>query len=332
MKENLRMKTSKTAIITGVTGQDGSYLAELLLDKGYKVVGFKRRSSTDPLERVEHLIDNPDFELCYGNMHDGSSIWKCIAEKKPDEFYNLAAQSHVHDSFDAPEEVVANIAKGTQICLEAIKTLKPNCKFYQASSSEMFGNSGEEKQNENTRFNPSSPYAAAKVCAHHLTRVYRQVYDLHASAGILFNHESPRRGEHFVTRKITRAAAKIKMGMQDKLYLGNLDAKRDWGFAGDYVQAMWMMLQHDAPDEYVVATGKAYTVREFVHTVFELANLDVKRHVVVDQKFIRPQDVFYLCGDPTKIKNILGWEPKTSIHNLAKMMYESDLQKLKEEN
>ena len=316
----------KTAIITGVTGQDGSYLAEFLLNKGYKVVGFKRRSSTDPLERLGAVLGNPNFELFYGNMHDGSSIWKCVAEKQPDEFYNLAAQSHVHVSFDAPEEAIANIAKGTQICLEAIKVLKPDCRYYQASSSEMFGDSYQEKQNENTIFDPNSPYAAAKTCAHFLTRIYRQAYSLHASAGILFNHESPRRGEHFVTRKITKAAARIKLGLQDKLYLGNLDAKRDWGFSGDYIEAMWMMLQHSEPDEYVVATGKTHTVREFLEVVFQHAGLNYEDHVVIDQRFIRPRDVPYLCGDPSKAEKILGWKPKTSMSALAKMMYESDLE------
>mgnify|MGYP003652896542 FL=1 len=316
----------KTAIITGVTGQDGSYLAEFLLNKGYKVVGFKRRSSTDPLERLGAVLGNPNFELFYGNMHDGSSIWKCVAEKQPDEFYNLAAQSHVHVSFDAPEEAIANIAKGTQICLEAIKVLKPDCRYYQASSSEMFGDSYQEKQNEKTIFDPNSPYAAAKTCAHFLTRIYRQAYSLHASAGILFNHESPRRGEHFVTRKITKAAARIKLGLQDKLYLGNLDAKRDWGFAGDYIEAMWMMLQHSEPDEYVVATGKTHTVREFLEVVFQHAGLNYEDHVVIDQRFIRPRDVPYLCGDPSKAEKTLGWKPKTSMSALAKMMYESDLE------
>ena len=323
------MKSNKTAIITGVTGQDGSYLAEFLLDKGYKVIGFKRRSSTDPLERIKHILDNPNFELYYGNMHDASSIWKCVAEKQPDEFYNLAAQSHVHVSFDAPEEAVANIAKGTQICLEALRILKPDCRFYQASSSEMFGDSYQQKQNENTEFDPNSPYAAAKTCAHFLTRIYRQAYDMHASCGILFNHESPRRGEHFVTRKITMAAARIRLGLQDKLYLGNLNAKRDWGFAGDYVEAMWKMLQHPTPGEYVIATGKTHTVKDFLEVVFELAGLDIDKHVGIDQRYIRPRDVPYLCGDPSKAIEVLGWKPKTSMRELAKLMYESDLESLK---
>ena len=245
----------KTALVTGITGQDGSYLAELLLDKGYKVIGVKRRTSLISTDRVDHLINNENFILVYGNLNDSGCMHRLLLEHKPDEIYNLAAQSHVRVSFETPEETTEFVALGTLRLLEAYRNVCPEAKFYQASSSEMFGDNPEHPQSETTRLTPASPYACAKVYAHNLCRNYRESYGLHISSGILFNHESPRRGETFVTRKITRAAARIKMGLQDKLYLGNLDAKRDWGFAGDYVEAMWMMLQQEQGDDYVVATG-----------------------------------------------------------------------------
>jgi GDPmannose 4,6-dehydratase len=266
---------NKTALVTGITGQDGSYLAELLLDKGYRVVGLKRRTSMINTDRIDHIFENPNLTLEYYDLNDTSSIWNLMLKYKPDEIYNIAAQSHVKVSFDIPENTVDGIAMGTLRILNAAKAIVPNARIYQASSSEMFGDNPENPQSETTALMPASPYACAKVFAHNIVRNYRLAYGMHVSSGILFNHESPRRGETFVTRKITLAAARIKLGLQDKLYLGNLDAKRDWGFAGDYVEAMWLMLQQDTPDDYVIATGKTYTVREFLEKVFEIAGLDI---------------------------------------------------------
>lgn len=319
----------KTAFVTGVTGQDGSYLAELLLNKGYKVVGLKRRTSLISTDRIDHIFNDPNFELEYFSLHDVGCIYRLLMQYQPDEIYNLAAQSHVKVSFEVPEETVDAVAMGTLRILEAVRIFNPNIKVYQASSSEMFGDNPENPQSETTALMPASPYACAKVFAHNLIRNYRQSYGLHASSGILFNHESPRRGETFVTRKITLAAAKIKLGLQDKLFLGNLDAKRDWGFAGDYVEAMWLMLQQDSPDDYVIATGETHTVKQFLYEVFEAAELDVDKYVEIDPRLFRPHEVPLLLGDPTKAKQKLGWEPKITFKKLAKMMYEADLQELK---
>jgi len=325
------MKNNKTAIITGATGQDGSYLVELLLDKGYFVVGCKRRTSIICTERLDHIYDHPNFKLEYFDLNDVGNIYRLLMKYKPDEFYNLAAQSHVRVSFDIPEHTVDGVAMGTLRILEAIKNVLPTCRFYQASSSEMFGDNPENPQNEETALMPASPYACAKVFAHNLIRNYRESYGLHLSSGILFNHESPRRGETFVTRKITMAAVRIKLGLQQKLYLGNLDAKRDWGFAGDYVEAMWMMLQQEQPDDYVVATGETHTVRQFLDVVFEYAGLDTKKYVEVDERLFRPHEVPLLLGDATKAEKKLGWKPKVRFNELAIMMYEEDLKKLKGE-
>ena len=322
----------KTALITGITGQDGSYLAELLLKKGYNVVGVKRRTSLISTDRIDDIFNDPDlimnFDLVYGNMNDSGCLHRLLIEHQPDEIYNLAAQSHVRVSFETPEETTEFVAMGTLRLLEAYKNICPKAKFYQASSSEMFGDNPENPQSETTRLMPASPYACAKVYAHNLCRNYRESYGLHISSGILFNHESPRRGETFVTRKITRAAARIKMGLQDDLLLGNLDAKRDWGFAGDYVEAMWLMTQQEAPDDYVVATGETHTVREFLQVVFDYAGLDIDKYVEIDERLFRPHEVPLLLGDATKAKEKLGWEPKVDFVNLAKMMYDEDLKEL----
>ena len=316
----------KTALVTGATGQDGSYLCEFLLEKGYQVVGLKRRTSLLATDRIDHLMKNPNFQLVYGAMNDVGSFYRIFKEHKFDEVYNLAAQSHVRVSFEVPEETVDAVAMGPLRLLECIRTMQPDCRYYQASSSEMFGDNPEHPQSETTRLMPASPYACAKVFAHGLTRNYREGYKLHASSGILFNHESPRRGETFVTRKITLAAARIKLGLQDKISLGNLDARRDWGYARDYVEAMWLMLQQDEPDDYVIATGETHSVREFLEEVFELAQLDVSKHLIIDKRLERPHEVPLLLGDPTKAKLKLGWEPKTKFKELAKLMYEADLE------
>ena len=322
----------KTALITGITGQDGSYLAELLLNKGYKVVGVKRRTSIIATDRIDNIFNDPDlimnFDLVYGNMNDSGCLHRLLIEHKPDEIYNLAAQSHVRVSFETPEETTEYVAMGTLRLLEAYRNICPEAKFYQASSSEMFGDNPENPQSETTRLMPASPYACAKVYAHNLCRNYRESYGLHISSGILFNHESPRRGETFVTRKITQAAANIKMGIQDDLLLGNLDAKRDWGFAGDYVKAMWLMTQQQTPDDYVVATGETHTVREFLQVVFDYAGLDIDKYVKIDERLFRPHEVPLLLGDATKAKEKLGWEPKVDFEGLAKMMYDADLRAL----
>ena len=322
----------KVALITGVTGQDGSYLADLLLKKGYKVIGVKRRTSVIATDRIDHVMDDLvsvlNFELVYGNMIDSGNIHRILMEHKPDEIYNLAAQSHVRVSFDTPEETSKIVAMGTLRLLEAVRNICPKAKVYQASSSEMFGDNPNYPFNELSRLTPASPYACAKVFAHNLIRNYRESYGLHASSGILFNHESPRRGETFVTRKITMAAANIKLGNQDKLFLGNLDAKRDWGFAGDYVEAMWLMLQQENPDDYVIATGETHTVREFLNEVFEYAGLDVDKHVEIDERLFRPHEVPLLLGDAEKAKKQMGWEPKVKFKELARMMYDEDLKAL----
>jgi len=316
----------KTAIITGVTGQDGSYLAELLLEKGYRVIGLKRRSSTIHSFRVdENCYDHPNFVMEYYNFVDSGSLYRLLLKYKPDEVYNLGAQSHVRVSFEVPEETVETIAMGTLRWLEAIRNVDPSIRFYQASSSEMYGDNPDYPFNERSKLMPASPYACAKVFAHNLVRNYRESYGLHASCGILFNHESPRRGETFVTRKITIAAARIKLGLQKEIVLGNLSAKRDWGHAKDYVRAMWTMLQQNSPDDYVISTGSTYSVREFLETVFTYAGLDVQEHLRIDSKFFRPHEVPLLLGDSKKARQKLGWIPKYDFRQLAKEMYESDL-------
>jgi GDPmannose 4,6-dehydratase len=319
---------SKRALVTGVTGQDGAYLTRLLLDKGYDVHGVKRRTSLINTDRVNEFFDHPNFHLHYGNLHDGPGLNRLVLELEPDEVYNLGAQSHVKVSFEVPEETVDAVAVGTLRLLEAVRLLRDvkgrEIRFYQASSSEMYGDNPEAPQNEETRMTPASPYACAKLFAHGLVRNYRLGYGVHASSGILFNHESPLRGETFVTRKITMAAANIKLGRQSILELGNLDAKRDWGFAGDYVEAMWMMLQQDTSDDYVVATGETHTVREFLEKTFELAGLRVEDHVRINERLFRPHEVPLLLGDATKARARLGWKPTVTFEGLVEMMYRAD--------
>ena len=322
---------SRRALITGVTGQDGSYLAELLLSKGYEVHGLRRRSSTFGTERIEHLIfgDDPPLHLHYGDLSDGNGLMRLLREIEPHEVYNLAAQSHVRVSFDQPTYTADVTAVGTLRLLEAIRDVQDDTgrqiRFYQASSSEMFGKVVETPQKETTPFYPRSPYGVAKVYSHWITINYRESYDLHASCGILFNHESPRRGETFVTRKITRAATRIKLGLQEKLYLGNLDAKRDWGFAGDYVEAMWLMLQQETPDDYVVATNELYSVRDFCEKTFGQLGLNYEDHVEIDPRYYRPAEVDLLLGDSIKAYEQLGWKPQTSFDQLVEMMVKKDL-------
>ena len=320
----------KTAIITGITGQDGSYLPELLLSKGYKVIGAKRRSSLICTDRINHIFDHENFYMEYFDLNDVGCMYRLLTKYRPSEFYNLAAQSHVRVSFDIPENTVDGIAMGTLRILEAIRNILPTCKFYQASSSEMYGDNPKYPYDEDSRLMPASPYSCAKVFAHNLIRNYRESYNLFACSGILFNHESPRRGETFVTRKITLAAARIKEGLQDKLFLGNLDAHRDWGFAGDYVEAMWLMLQQEKPEDFVISTGETHSVKEFLEFVFEAAGLDVSKHVEIDQRLFRPHEVPYLLGDSTKAKEKLGWTPKITFKELAKLMFEEDLNFIKE--
>ena len=325
----------KKALVTGITGQDGSYLAELLLQKDYQVWGLLRRSSSFHTGRINHLYkdphENPRLRLVYGDLTDGSNLSSVINEIEPDEVYNLGAQSHVRVSFDMPIFTVNTDALGTLRLLEAVRSSKKRTKFYQASSSEMFGGAAQIPQNENTPFYPRSPYGCAKVYSFWQTVNYREAYGLFACNGILFNHESPRRGETFVTRKITRAAARIKLGLQDKLYLGNLDAKRDWGFAGDYVEAMWLMLQHINPDDYVIATGETHSVKEFVEAVFGYLGLDWQKYVAIDQRYLRPTEVDYLQGDSSKAKKILGWKPKVKFKELVQMMTDADTKLAEEE-
>ena len=318
----------KKALITGISGQDGSYLAELLLAKGYEVHGVVRRSSSFNTERLEGIYQDPhskDYKLrlIYGDLDDGSGLAHIVKRVAPDEIYNLGAQSHVRVSFDMPEYTAQTVAMGTLRLLEALRELGTGCRFYQASSSEQFG-SAPPPQNEDTRFQPQSPYACAKVFAHQLCQNYRAAYGLHISCGILFNHESPRRGIPFVTRKITRAAARIKHGLDKKLFLGNLDAKRDWGFAGDYVEAMWMMLQQDKPDDYVIATGESHSVRECLDVAFGTLGLDWKPYVELDPRYLRPTEVDHLHGDASKARDKLGWTPKVTFKGLIEMMVRAD--------
>lgn len=320
-------KDRKVALITGITGQDGSYLAELLLEKDYEVHGIMRRNSTFTTKRIEHIFK--DVSLHYGDLADSSSLQHIVSEVQPDEVYNLAAQSHVKVSFNVPEYTADVTGTGTLRLLEAIRTSAPKAKFYQASSSEMFGKVLEVPQTEKTPFYPRSPYGAAKVYSYWITRNYRESYDMFACNGILFNHESPRRGETFVTRKITRAVAAIKMGKQDKLYLGNLDAKRDWGFAGDYVEAMWLMLQQDKADDYVVATNETHTVQEFCEKAFGHVGLNWKDYVEVSEEYYRPAEVDLLIGDPTHAKKQLKWEPKVDFEKLVTMMVDADMEEIK---
>jgi GDPmannose 4,6-dehydratase len=317
----------KKALITGITGQDGSYLAELLLEQGYEVHGLIRRSSTEPLDRIEHLIDK--INLVPGDMSDQSSLDEAIRNTKPDEVYNLAAQSFVPTSWNQPILTGDITGLGVTRILEAIRKHKPDTKFYQASSSEMYGKVVETPQTEKTPFYPRSPYAVAKIYGHYITINYRESYNIFACSGICFNHESPRRGLEFVTRKITNTVAKIKFGLEKQLLLGNMTAKRDWGFAGDYVRLMWLMLQEDNPDDYILATGEAHTVQEFVELAFDCAGLNWKDYVKTDPKFIRPAEVELLLGDSTKARKKLGWEPKVSFKQLVQMMVESDLQIVK---
>lgn len=328
----------KKALITGITGQDGSYLAELLLEKGYEVHGVVRRSSSFNTQRINHIYQDPHEEqpklvLHYGDLTDGQGITNLVLDIEPDEIYNLGAQSHVRVSFDAPAYTVNVVGIGALNVLEAARQLnkEKETRVYQASSSEMFGDVIETPQTEKTPFQPQSPYACAKVYAFHQTVNYRQGYDMFATNGILFNHESPRRGETFVTRKITRAATRIKLGLQEKLYLGNLDAKRDWGYAKDYVQGMWMMLQHDTPDDFVLATGETQTIRQFLDYTFEYLELDWNKYVEIDPRYFRPTEVNLLLGDPSKAKNELGWKATTSCKELAELMVDHDLELAKDE-
>lgn len=326
------MSTHKTALVTGITGQDGSYLAELLLGKGYAVHGVVRRASLFNTERIDHLHlgerAHPHFHLHYGDLSDAGALRNLLDEVRPDELYNLGAQSHVRISFDQPEYTVDVTAVGVIRLLEAIRSYQKHSgrlvRFYQAGSSEMFG-SARPRQHEGTRFEPRSPYACAKVYAHYQVVNHRESYGLFAANGILFNHESPRRGENFVTRKITRAATRIKLGLQKKLQLGNLDAKRDWGFAGDYVEAMWRMLQQDEPGDYVVATGISISIREFLELVFAQLDLDWEAHVEIDPRYFRPAEVDHLEGDASRARARLGWKPEHDVRSLARMMVEADL-------
>jgi len=321
---------SKRALITGITGQDGSFLAELLLDKGYEVYGIIRRSSTFNTERIDHLYQDPHvpntrLHLFYGDLNDGSSLNHILREVQPQEIYNLGAQSHVRVSFDVPEYTGEVTGLGTVRLLEAIRKVGIRPKFYQASSSELYGKVVEVPQTEKTPFYPRSPYACAKAYSYYITVNYREAFDLFACNGILFNHESERRGETFVTRKITRAATRIKLGLQDKLFLGNLDAQRDWGFAGDYVEAMWLMMQAEKPDDYVVATGETHSVREFLVETFSYLGLDWQSHVEIDPRYLRPSEVDLLLGDATKAKQELGWAPKVGFRALVQRMVDHDL-------
>ena len=325
---------AKRALITGITGQDGSYLAELLLAKDYEVHGIIRRASSFNTGRLDHIYADPHLggrlKLHYGDLSDASGLARLLATIQPEEIYNLAAQSHVRVSFDCPEYTTDVTATGVIRLLEAIRESGIKPRFYQASSSEMYGKVQAVPQTEDTPFYPRSPYACAKVYAHWITVNYRESYGLHASNGILFNHESPRRGETFVTRKITRAIAQILCRMQDKLYLGNLDAKRDWGYAKEYVEAMWLMLQQPEPDDYVIATGETHSVREFLEVAFGHMGLDWKKHVEIDARYFRPAEVDLLIGDYSKAKKKLGWEPKTRFEDLVKLMVDEDIRRLKD--
>ena len=328
----------KKALITGITGQDGSYLAELLLEKGYEVHGIIRRASTFNTGRIDHLYQDPHINgvrlfLHYGDLGDSSNLIKLVYEIQPDEIYNLAAQSHVRVSFDSPEFTGDVDALGAMRILEAIHLTGRDklTKFYQASTSELFGLVQEVPQRETTPFYPRSPYAVAKLYAYWAVRNYREAYGVFASNGILFNHESPRRGETFVTRKITRAVGRIKMGLQDRLYMGNVNSLRDWGYAGDYVEGMWRILQHERPDEFVLATGEMHSVKEFLQEAFSLVGLEWEKYVECDKRYLRPTEVDQLLGDASKAKRELGWEPKVRFHDLVKMMVESDLELARKE-
>ncbi len=333
------VKHMKKALITGITGQDGSYLAEFLLSKGYQVHGIIRRASTFNTERIDHIYEDPHelpkkLVLHYGDLSDGTGLRRVLETVQPDEVYNLGAQSHVRVSFDQPEYTADVVGSGTLRLLEALRdSLVSNgrdVRFYQASSSEMYG-AAPAPQNEETPFYPRSPYAVSKVAAHWYAVNYRESYGMYICNGILFNHESPRRGETFVTRKITRALGRIKFGLQEKLYLGNLDAKRDWGHAADYVEAMWLMLKQPTPDDYVIATGESYSVREFLEEAFNLAGLNWQDHVEIDPRYFRPAEVDFLLGDSTKAKKVIGWEPKIKFKELVRQMYEHDLDLAKRE-
>ncbi|RYZ02305.1 MAG: GDP-mannose 4,6-dehydratase [Myxococcales bacterium] len=326
----------KRALITGITGQDGSYLAELLLEKGYEVFGLVRRSSSFNTDRIDHLYKDPHesdvrLRLIYGDLNDASSLNQILRSTKPNEIYNLGAQSHVRVSFDIPEYTADVTGLGAVRLLEAIRETELDCRFYQASSSELYGKVVETPQRETTPFHPRSPYACAKAYAYYITVNYRESYGLHASNGILFNHESPRRGETFVTRKVTRAAARIKHGVQDKLFMGNLDAKRDWGFAGDYVEGMWLMLQQAQADDYVLATGETYSVKQFLEEAFSCLDLDWKKYVEVDPRYFRPAEVDLLLGDASKAAEKLGWKPKVGFKQLVRMMVEADMELVRQE-
>jgi GDPmannose 4,6-dehydratase len=327
---------TRKAVITGITGQDGSYLAEFLLNKGYEVHGLKRRSSSFNTSRIDSVL--PDWHqrdarlfLYFADLAESSSLIRILSEIRPDEIYHLGAQSHVRTSFDIPEYTADITAVGTTRMLEAIRSTGIKTRFYQASSSEMFGQAAEVPQSEQTLFRPRSPYACAKVYAHWMTINYRESYELFACNGILFNHESPRRGETFVSRKITRAVARIRCALQDKLYLGNLEAKRDWGYAPEYVEAMWRMLQLDEPEDFVVATGETHTVREFVELAFGYAGLDWKKWVEIDPRYFRPTEVDILQGDFGKARRLLGWEPKVKFEQLVKLMVDADMQLLQDQ-
>ena len=322
---------TKTALITGITGQDGSYLAELLLEKGYEVWGIIRRSSNFNTQRIDHIFKDVHqkenkLQLVYGDLSDASSIGAIIRKIMPDEVYNLAAQSHVKVSFEIPEYTADITAMGSLRILEAIRQFCPKAKYYQASSSEMYGKVKETPQSEKTPFHPRSPYGVSKVFSYWITKNYRESYDMFACNGILFNHESPRRGETSVTKKITKAIAKIKAGKQKKLYLGNLDAKRDWGYAKDYVEAMWLMLQAEKPEDYVIATGETHSVKEFLEEAFNLVGLKWEDYVEIDQRYFRPAEVDLLIGNPKKAKEKLNWEPKTKFKELVKIMLKEDLE------
>ncbi len=321
--------TQKTALITGITGQDGSYLADFLLEKGYRVVGMVRRTSTTNFDRLKHIQD--DIDLVQGDLLDQMSLIDILQEYQPTEVYNLAAQSFVPTSWNQPVLTGEFTALGVTRVLDAIRIVNPEIRFYQASTSEMFGKVQAVPQTEETPFYPRSPYGVAKLYGHWITINYRESYNMYACSGILFNHESPRRGLEFVTRKVTRAVARIKLGLQQDVHLGNLDARRDWGFAGDYVRAMWLMLQQDAPDDYVIATGETHAVRELCEVAFNYVGLNWEDYVVVDPKFYRPAEVDLLIGDPTKAKQKLGWVPEVSFKGLVEMMVDADLEMVKKE-
>ena len=330
------MSVRKKALITGITGQDGSYLSEFLLQKNYEVYGLIRRSSSFNTGRIEHLYQDPHekdirLKLVYGDLNDASSLNQIIKTIQPDEIYNLGSQSHVKVSFEIPEYTGEVTALGTMRLLEAIRESGIKTKFYQASSSEMFGNAQEFPQNETTPFYPRSPYAAAKVYAYWMTINYREAYNMFACNGILFNHESPRRGETFVTRKITMALARIKYGLQKKLYLGNLEARRDWGFAGDYVEAMWLMLQQEKADDYIIATGETHSVKEFLQEAFDYAKMDWKKYVEIDKRYFRPTEVDCLVGNSAKAQKALKWKPKVGFQQLVKMMVDLDMEFIREQ-